>query len=78
MKLSSKTHQMMYMALIAGMYQTINERTVLGQPYAPSTVLRIVKQGSPEFFGPSCRNHKRTNKVRSKAKHRLALTKIPK
>lgn len=72
MKLSSKKHQLFYMALVAGIYTAANGQTTFGAKYAPSTALRIVKQGSPELYGPTCRNHKQTNKVRAKAKKRAA------
>lgn len=75
MKLSSKQSQLFYMSLIAGVYMAQSGQTTFGAKYAPSTALRIVKQGSPESFGPTCRNHKNTNNVRLKAKQRAIKAK---
>lgn len=78
MKLSSKQSQLFYMSLIAGIYMAPSGLTTFGAKYAPSTALRIVKHGSPESFGLTCRNHKKTNNVRFKAKQRAIKAKQPK
>lgn len=43
---------------------------IQGTVYSPSTAFRIAKQGSPEFYGLGCSNHKQSNKIRQKRKIR--------
>lgn len=66
MRFSSRIQYMTMLALTMGMTSGAMGGSTTNQRYTHQSAVRIAKGNCPEFFGPSCRNHKQTNQVRLK------------